>query len=858
MLTLGTWSDDTFTGPAADPADTMTFLERLHGAASRASQIVDATLTAPRDIGMAVANPEQRAGLLSLYDASERQTRLVDASSARRAAQEHVYDRMIAEVRRVTGEDLANPLIRNTAELAGRIGRGEFTGWADPRLEELIAGRQDAFLARVQELKAKFGDRLAVDPFTPVPTQAAVSARMAEFDFKREWARTDLPLAAQGAALFAGAMIGSREDPLFWLSLPYGGPAKGAATPLARIATSALSNAVANAGFSAVAQPTVQGWRAEIGVESGLGEALQNVGMAGLIGAAAGGGLTAAGEGLGALLRGRGGATRAIEAIEKAGGFVDDDTRAALRAAEMAGEADAATFRAPEGINPAEAAQGLADAARAAVEVDAPLPMGSRPVRPGVTDALAREILDDAADPVAALQRLRDNPAAIESAIASELPDVRAAGYAATLSDGAFARVVAGEVDPVAASVVARMADDAADQAALLGRLAEAGARTEDAAREVVSDAIRAQNAVRAAEAAMAEEGPFIDVAVTMRRRQRRQPLSLLEFLAANGGLKPDPELGAIFDGQKFMPGYGQLVRDSGQTLDRAFEAAQEAGYFRDARFDAGGARSINYNDMLVAIEAEHRGSKLYTEADQGFFADREMKARNADLRQQVEQQMERFFVENDIQPHTIDKRLWERTRDMLERGEFDDPDIAFERAVMEDSHRFESVVARRKEIADDIPGWDIPDDRRAAPRARKKDPQDPDAGSGGARAAGEEPRAGGGDAGRTEATPAGEQGLIPGVDPLDLKAVAELEAARPLRGGDAAPPAGGLFDDAAAAQMDLLDSPALRRADPSEARNLVPLIDDAGNAIAVDRASLEAIGERPRLLADIAAACRI
>jgi hypothetical protein len=847
MITLGTWSDDTFTGAPADPADTLTFLER----ASRDAQLYG------REVNDEWQGP-QRPGLSALFDAAERQTRLVDASSGRRAAQEAVYERMSAEIRRVTGEDLPNPLIRNTAELAGRIGRGEFTGWQDPRLEELIAGRQDAFLARVQELKAKFGDRLAVDPFTPVPAQARTMAAEAEADFKREWARQDLPLLGQFGAMFAGAMIGSREDPLFWLSLPYGGPAKSATTPVMRIATSALSNAVANAAFSAVAQPTVQGWRREIGVEAGLGEAAQNVGMAFAIGGAAGGGLTGLGEVLSRLMTGKAGAAAAVKAIEDAGGFVDDDTRAALKAAEMAGDADAATFRAPDGLTPADAAQGLADAARAAVEVDAPLPMGSRPVRPGVTDGLARQILDDADDPLGALQRLRDDPDAIESAIASELPDVRAAGYAATLGDAAFARVLSGEVDPVAASVVARMADEPAAQAALMARVMDAGARTEEAAREVMSDAIRAENAVRAAEAAMADDGPMIDVVVMQRQRRRRQPLSLLEFLAANGGLKPDGELNAIFDGRRFVPGYGPLVRENGQTLDRAFEAALEAGYFRDARFDAGGARSVNYNDMLIAIENEHRGSKLYAEGDITAMAERDIKARNAELRREVEQRMERFFFENDIPPASIDKGLWTRTRDLLERGEFDDPDIAFERAVMEDSHRFEAVTARRKEIADEIPGWDLPDDSRPAPRPRKKNSQGADAGPGGARAAGEEPRAGGGDAGRTEATAAGEQQLIPGVDPLDPRAIAELEAARPLRGGDAAPPAGGLFDDAAAAQMDLLDSPAVRRADPSEARNLVPLIDDAGNAVAIDRASLETIGERPRLLADIVTACRV
>ena len=57
------------------------------------------------------------------------------------------------------------------------------------------------------------------------------------------------------------------------------------------------------------------------------------------------------------------------------------------------------------------------------------------------------------------------------------------------------------------------------------------------------------------------------------------------------------------------------------------------------------------------------------------------------------------------------------------------------------------------------------------------------------------------------EAGPEGSQQiLMPGVNPVRDAERARLGAAAPLRGGNAAPPAGGLFDDAARAQPDLLD----------------------------------------------------
>jgi hypothetical protein len=54
------------------------------------------------------------------------------------------------------------------------------------------------------------------------------------------------------------------------------------------------------------------------------------------------------------------------------------------------------------------------------------------------------------------------------------------------------------------------------------------------------------------------------------------------------------------------------------------------------------------------------------------------------------------------------------------------------------------------------------------------------------------------------EMTGAGEQTLIPGVDPISDIGLAQAQMQRPLRGGQAALPEGGLFDETARAQQDL------------------------------------------------------
>jgi hypothetical protein len=67
---------------------------------------------------------------------------------------------------------------------------------------------------------------------------------------------------------------------------------------------------------------------------------------------------------------------------------------------------------------------------------------------------------------------------------------------------------------------------------------------------------------------------------------------SLYEHLASEGGLKPDPELRAIFGNDRgpFVPGFGPLLRKSGMSLDDALTTAKEGGYFIDPTDPAHGA----------------------------------------------------------------------------------------------------------------------------------------------------------------------------------------------------------------------------------------------------------------------------
>lgn len=71
-----------------------------------------------------------------------------------------------------------------------------------------------------------------------------------------------------------------------------------------------------------------------------------------------------------------------------------------------------------------------------------------------------------------------------------------------------------------------------------------------------------------------------------------------------------------------------------------------------------------------------------------------------------------------------------------------------------------------------------------------------------------------------SERTAAGEQTLIPGVEPVTDQQRMAVQASRPLQGGDAAPPAGGLFDTDVRQQVDLEQlTPLTSRDDPSGTR---------------------------------------
>lgn len=95
------------------------------------------------------------------------------------------------------------------------------------------------------------------------------------------------------------------------------------------------------------------------------------------------------------------------------------------------------------------------------------------------------------------------------------------------------------------------------------------------------------------------------------------KPVSLFQFLAKRGGLKPHPELQAILDGNPFIGGIGPLVRQRGMELDDARAAAVDGGYLYETPWEGGVAVST-VNQLLDLIADEARGRKVYPMGELG------------------------------------------------------------------------------------------------------------------------------------------------------------------------------------------------------------------------------------------------
>lgn len=210
------------------------------------------------------------------------------------------------------------------------------------------------------------------------------------------------------------------------------------------------------------------------------------------------------------------------------------------------------------------------------------------------------------------------------------------------------------------------------------------------------------------------------------------ETFSLNEFIASQGGLKPDPELAAIYGtkGGPFVPGFGKLIRNGGKTLDEALTAAKEAGYLTDARdldgpgngtLGIAGRRDMGLtpNDLLDRLDAENRGQKSYRPG-----RERQAVIDDGQEAHAIIGALEKELYETSGGDIRVDQVIADRVVQIVRKEKETDLLSAYERAIMEDAERYEGLAAARASDAElsKIEGWDA-HDAGAAPRDGAPDP---------------------------------------------------------------------------------------------------------------------------------------
>lgn len=153
--------------------------------------------------------------------------------------------------------------------------------------------------------------------------------------------------------------------------------------------------------------------------------------------------------------------------------------------------------------------------------------------------------------------------------------------------------------------------------------------------------------------------------------------MSLFQTLAQEGGLKPDPELEAIFGDKKgpAVKGFGKLVRPDGRTLDDALRVAKEHGYLFDASDVSGETPTLTPRDLLDRLAEENSGRKQYkiNHVEQEQAPSKEHGKLVRELQAELSKNGE-----------TPDGFLADRAAELVEQGKESDVLSAYERAVME------------------------------------------------------------------------------------------------------------------------------------------------------------------------------
>jgi hypothetical protein len=756
----------------------------------------------------------------------------------------------------------------------------ELTAEDMPRINEL---QMQAFQNRLNELHAKFPDKAdAIGAKRPISEDAIELANSAQR--KADALSSATTGLVPATAAFLGGMVGSFRDPIQAGALFVGGPEIKAVSTLGKVASAGIQQAIVNAGIAAASQPSVQQWRAERGQESGVIPALKDVGLNALFGLIPGAGIEAGKVGWIKFVSPRL-ARLAADGDESAAREVSaalpKDVAPEIHAAVEGERLDAAAKSEPPPNDiPNHVAEPIYNqAVRRGEDIAEPLPEIAH--IPAAEPHRALDAIKDARTPIQAFDALREDPAAIPTALGSNDPHLSMAGKVASLGDEAYALVKSGEAHPTIAAEVAARIVDPAEQANILKEVIDQKPASAHEAAQLVSQAMDRNSLAEAMHAMLGANEPlereFLPLETVTEEPQpyirgslpRRQTgiRDAAQFARDFGGTMDEGKHLRTAELQKTFKG---IYNPNGRSIDKLREAMAEQGYFPQYGSAEEAMIHSTADDVVNAIE-----NKTYSTHDEAAVAEHEA---YLDRKTKIEGHVSDMTATAKAAGEKPPKATLNRAAEiMVDEGM--SADDAFHAALMETTfqnqkmrHLFgtgEHAIdwSNFESVAEPTPSIERIAELGGQTREAWEREFEPSGKAAVLRTGERVPNAG--ENARPEKFEPGAEGkpqqLIPGVAPVTDRQRAELAASKPLRGVNLA--AGGLFDENARAQGDMfsrvLQAPEKETELGQRIANLeqglkdkAPIVDEKWRSAAAERDRLIAEEPRAGFLSQVVAGC--
>lgn len=770
--------------------------------------------------------------LPQLAGAAYNQALFVDNMNGREQALRRAADQRIEDVERVTGIRLDNPMRRGYfGEAMQRGSQQSLRGEGGPALSVQERALQ-IFHERLAEAAEKAGDRRS-ELSEPLIETARRIAQEADSNLNDRMDQAPLNVGLSGA--IAGAVPAMFNDPFQVMTMPIGPSTAAGRTVTARILDSVWKNAGVSAAVTALMQPDVQGWRSDAGLENGLAQAATNTAIAAAFGGILGGAFRGVGEAFAPVAR---------------GGRVDPELASSGRAAARSIEDDSTVLRGGPVADRGVASEILDAHVDAALDDTAPLPdlvtavPAARPDQadvifgrssPGDFTVNDKPVLRTTVSP----QRLATDAETFQykadgdgEGVGQVLRQVRrwdplAAGELVVYERADGTRVVAdGHQRTGLARRLVAEGQDVPEMPAIVFREVDGWTPQEVRALAAKRNIQQGSGSVLDAAKLFRADPSMIDDALPIGRAQTRDALGIARLSEPAFGLVVNQlvrEADAALVGRQIANPDLHVTLIQTMSRERLSSEAERGSFLRDL-MESGFVSEQTadlFGDMTAQTSLFADRARVLSEALTVLARDRQLFSTLVQRGEQIRRAGNAVddALNAEIATDAAAARL---AIERLASSRGPVSDLLSDQARLLASGQVRKSEASRA-FVDGVRA--LISERgfaglEAEPRIRIENPVEPATPDALQAAEALAPPV------RdtqtldmfSEATPAGEQALIPGIAPVMTADLIAVEAARPMRGGNA--PAGGLFDDAARAQRDLIDMiPDASRADGKDAR---------------------------------------